>query len=171
MTQRPALDEESTVDASTNSTAIPGWRFAFIAGFVPLLAGLLTLMATWVGIARPDNLWWIGSGTLRFTYSGLSSAGREAASWVEVIGSVGGVNIAAAAVAVIVVARFGLRLGQPWAWWFLLFTLLWVGVHDATVATLFFQQTGAPLMLMLYTFCILLAVGLVRSRAAVLSHR
>jgi len=154
-------------DVEVETLPVPGWRLNFIAGFVPLLAGLLMLMATWVGVARPDALWWIGTGNLNFRFGGLSSAGPDAGSWVEIIGSVGGVNVAAAAVAVSVVARFGLRPGHRWAWWFLLFSLLWVGVHDAVVATLFFAQTGAPLMLMPYTYCALMIAGLARSRRAV----
>jgi hypothetical protein len=157
-------------DACGVDPPVPGWRFNFIAGFVPLAAGLLMLMATWVGVTHPDSAWWIGSGTLDFTFGGLSSAGPAAGSWVQVVGSVGGVNVAAAAVAVSVVAWFGLRAGRRWAWWFLLFSLLWVGLHDAVAATAFFAQTGAPLMLMPYTYCVLMIVGLVRSRRAVFSR-
>ena len=37
----------------------------------------------------------------------------------------------AGAVAVIGVSRFALRGGQAWAWWFLFFCFVWVGLHDA----------------------------------------
>ena len=165
--KRPA--HVTDADSRPIDMSVPGWKFNFAAGFVPLLAGLLTLMVTWVGVSRSASQWWIGAGSLDFTFGGLSAAGPDAGSWVEIIGSVGGVNTAAAAIAVSVVAYFGLRVGQRWAWWFLLFSLLWVGLHDAVVATLFFSKTGAPLMLMPYAYCILMAVGLARSRRAVFS--
>lgn len=121
-------------------------------------------VATGVGVACRDALWWIGTGSLDFRFGGLSSTGPDTGSWMKGIGSVGGVNVAAAAVAVSAVARFGLRPGHRWAWWFLLFSLLWVGVHDAVVATLFFMKTGAPLMLTPYTYCALMIAGLARAR-------
>jgi len=34
------------------SGSVPGWRLTFIAGFVPLVAGLLALLVTWVGVVR-----------------------------------------------------------------------------------------------------------------------
>jgi hypothetical protein len=83
---------------------------------------------------------------------------------VQLSGSVGGVNIVAGAVAVIVVAWFGLRRGQRWAWWFLAFCLFWVGLHDAAMATLFFNVTGQPLMVLPYSYCVLMLAGLLRSR-------
>lgn len=150
------------------SIPVPGWRLTFIAGFVPLVAGLLVLLVTWVGIVRAGSAWWVGLGSLDFSYASLSKAGADAPAWVELIGSVGGVNIVAAAVAVSVVSVVGLRTGQRWAWWFLLFCLIWVGLHDAIMATLFSVHTGLPLMLFPYTYCILMLTGLLRSRRSVL---
>ena len=149
------------------SIPVPGWRLTFIAGFVPLVAGLLVLLVTWVGIVRAGSAWWVGLGSLDFSYASLSKAGADASAWVELIGSVGGVNIVAAAVAVSVVSVFGLRTGQRWAWWFLAFCLIWVGLHDAITATRFSVHTGQPLMLLPYTYCILMVAGLLRSRRAV----
>jgi hypothetical protein len=137
------------------SIPVPGWRLTFIAGFVPLVAGLLVLLVTWVGIVRAGSAWWVGLGSLDFSYASLSKAGADAPAWVELIGSVGGVNIVAAAVA------------QRWAWWFLAFCLTWVGLHDAITATRFSVHTGQPLMLLPYTYCILMVAGLLRSRRAV----
>lgn len=116
----------SVFDVELKALSVPGWRLTSITGFVPLLARLLMFVATRVGVAC-DALWWIGTGSLDFRFGGLSSAGPDAGSWMKGIGSVGGVNVAAAAVAVSAVARFGLRTGHRWAWWFLLFSLLWVG--------------------------------------------
>jgi hypothetical protein len=151
-------------DTGTGRPATPGWRFAFVAGLAPLVAGFVTLATTWLAVARPDDPWWTGLGHLGFTYATLSAAGSGAAAWVQLNASVGGVNIVGAAVAVMVVARFGLRSGHRWAWWFLAFCLVWVGVHDATMATRYFLATGQPVMALPYTYCALLTVGLVRSR-------
>ncbi len=109
----------------------------------------------------------MGTGSLGFSYSSLDAAGAGASAYVELLGSVGGVNIVGAAIAVIMVARFGLRDGQPWAWWFLAFCLLWIGVHDAVMTTRFFLATGQPFMLMPFTYCALMLAGLLKSRHAV----
>jgi hypothetical protein len=157
------------INATTGhvTTAVPGWKLNFAAGFVPLAAGLTTLLTTWIGVARANSPWWTGLGTLDFSYSGLSRASLDAPAWIQLSGSVGGVNIVAGAVAVIVVARFGLRGGQRWAWWFLAFCFVWVGLHDATMATRFVSATGQPLMVLPYSYCVLMLAGLLRSRGAV----
>ncbi|WP_158070251.1 hypothetical protein [Mycobacterium sp. IS-836] len=156
------------MQSSTSRSTVPGWKLNFAAGFVPLAAGLTTLLTTWVGVAaRANSAWWTGLGTLDFSYSDLSRAGLDAPAWMQLSGSVGGVNIVAGAVAVIVVARFGLRDGQRWAWWFLAFCFVWVGLHDAIMATRFFSATGQPLMVLPYGYCVLMLAGLVRSRDAV----
>ena len=134
-TSRPVDERVGQLTApDITSIPVPGWRLTFIGGFVPLVAGLLVLLVTWVGIVRAGSAWWVGIGSLDFSYASLSKAGADASAWVELIGSVGGVNIVAAAVAVSVVSVFGLRTGQRWAWWFLAFCLTWVGLHDAITA-------------------------------------
>ena len=153
-------------DATTAAT-VPGWRLNFAAGFVPLTAGLTTLVTSWVNVARGDAPLWTGLGQLPFSYSDLAGVGPGAAAWLELNGSVGGVNIVAAAIAVIVVSRFALREGRRWAWWFLAFCLMWVGLHDATLATRFFAATGQPVMVLPYTYVALMTAGLLRSRRAV----
>jgi hypothetical protein len=171
MTQYTVPEGAAASDPSGNvvrrQRGVPGWRFNFAAGAVPLTAGLVTLVTTWLGVARPDGPWPTGLSSLDFSFSRLPAAGTELQVWVELTGSVGGVNVAAAAVAVSVVARFGLRDGHRWAWWFLAFALVWVGLHDAVAATRFFVATGQPVMLMPYTYCALMLIGLARSRRAV----
>jgi len=138
---QPSTTQFATAGA-THNAIVPGWRLNFFAGFVPLFAGLTTLVSTWLGVARANSAWWTGIGTLDFSYLSLSRAGLDAPAWVQLTCSVGGVNIVGGAVAVIVVARFGLRGGQRWAWWFLAFCFVWVGLHDATMATRFLMQRG-----------------------------
>lgn len=147
--------------------SVNGWSSNFAAGFVPLGAGLTSLVTLWTGVAHSDAPLWTGLGHLDFSYSDLSRVGSEASVWLELNGSVGAVNVIAAAVAVIVVSRFGLRQGQRWAWWFLAFCLIWVGGHDAFMATRFFRDTGQPVMLLPYTYVTLMTIGLLRTRREV----
>jgi hypothetical protein len=125
---------------------------------------------SWVNVARPDARWWLGVGHLGFSFDSLDLAGAGAAPYVELSGSVGGVNIVAAAIAVLVVARFGLREGQRWAFWFLAFSLLWAGLHDLVMAARFFAQTGQPLLLMPLAYCALMLIGLLKSRSAIFAR-
>ncbi|HSS23273.1 MAG TPA: hypothetical protein VLL82_02430, partial [Mycobacterium sp.] len=72
--------------APTHDAAVPGWRLNFVAGFVPLFAGLTMLVSTWLGVARANSAWWTGIGTLDFSYSSLSRAGLDAPAWVQLTG-------------------------------------------------------------------------------------
>ena len=143
-----------------------GWKWNFIAGFVPLTAGLLILITTWWSMLNSGASWSLGISRLDFSFDQVRAVGSSAGPLFEALGSVGAVNVIAAAVGVIVVSRFALRWGQPWAWWFLLFCLVWVGLHDAWSATRFFLKTREPLFVMPYTYCVLMAIGLYKSRSA-----
>ena len=168
---RPSPGDRSQASgaAAGTPTAAPvrGWLLAFLAGLAPLVAGTITELTTWLAIARPDKPWWTGIGDLGFSYSSLAAVDPDAGPWLQLTGSVGGVNIVAAAVGVMVVARFGLREGHRWAWWFLAFSLAWVGIHDAIMATRHFVATGQPVMLLPYTYCALLAGGLIATRRVI----
>ncbi|WP_301149834.1 hypothetical protein [Mycobacterium simiae] len=164
---------DSRIDSATppSTPSVPGWRLNFAAGAIPLSAGLVTLVTTRLGVAHPDAPWPTGLSSLGFTFNRLAGAGSGAQQWAELTGSVGGVNVAAAAIAVSVVSWFGLRTGQRWAWWFLAFCLLWIGLHDAVAATRFFAATGQPIVIMPYTYVALMFAGLVRSRRAIFTRR
>jgi hypothetical protein len=69
-----------------------------------------------------------------------------------------------------VVARFGLRNGQRWAWWFLAFCFVWIGLHDAVMTTVFFRATGQPFLVLPYTYCVLMLGGLVWTRKSVFAR-
>lgn len=163
----PIVSDRIHSAPTPSTTPVPGWRWNFAAGAIPFTAGLVTLVTTWLGVVRADAPWPTGLASLGFTFNRLPQAGTGIQEWLELTGSVGGVNVIAAAVAVSVVARFGLRESKPWAWWFLAFCLLWVGVHDAVAATRFFASTGQPVMIMPYTYVALMSAGLVRSRRAI----
>lgn len=162
-----ALPDNTTGVPVTAQRSIRGCALNFAAGFVPLGAGLTSLVTLWWGVADSDAPLWTGLGHLAFSYADLANVGPSASAWLELNGSVGAVNIIAAAVAVIVVSRFALRQGQRWAWWFLAFCLVWVGGHDSLMATRFFADTGQPIMLLPYTYVTLMALGLFRTRREV----
>jgi hypothetical protein len=119
------------------------------------------------GVVHGGDPLWTGLGRLDFLVAGLGAAGSDAVPWVELIGSVGGVNVIGAAIAVIVVGRFGLRDGRRWAWWFLGFCFVWIGIHDAVMTMRFFLVTDQPFMLLPYSYCVLMLAGLLRTRKAV----
>lgn len=167
--ETPPLTEAPGDRDRCHSPVVPvrGWWLTCVAGLVPLSAGIVTLIGLWNAVAHADSPVNTGLGHLGFSYADLASVGEGASAWLELNGSVGGVNVAAAAVALIVVSRFGLREGRRWAWWFLAFCLIWVGLHDAVMATRFFLVTGQPVMVLPYSYVSLMVVGLLRTRRAV----
>jgi hypothetical protein len=104
---------------------------------------------------------------LNFSFGQLAEVDPQAGPLVVLLGNLASVNIVSAAVAVILIAAFGLRYGHKWAWWYLLFSLVWVGFHDAYGVTKFFFETGAPMFVMPWGFCILMATGLIKTRRQV----
>jgi hypothetical protein len=148
---------------------VRGWPWTFAAGLVPLLAGAGTLLVAWTSILSPSDPWGSPLAPVDFTFSQLAALSGDAAAYVELSSSVGGVNIIAAAVGVLVVSRHGLRQGARWAWLFLVFSLVWMGLHDAWSAWRFHVATGDVSFVMPFTFCTLMVIGLVRSFPSVFS--
>jgi hypothetical protein len=146
---------------------VPGWKLSFAAGFVPLIAGLNFLITDLYNVANADAPWWTGLGSLRFSFGGVAAAGVDAGPFVNLLGSVGPVNVIGAAVLAIAVARYGLREGRKWAWAVLAFDLVWVGFHDAFAAFRFYLASGQPAFVFPFTFVTLMFLGLAKSRAAV----
>ena len=168
---RVAVSADRRVELGDCASAAPvaGWWLNFVAGLVPVLAGLVVLAVDWFGVLRAPILPF-GPGSETWVFASLDAAGSGAALWAELIGSVGGLNILAAGIAVSVVARFGRRAGRRWAWWFLCFCFLWIGVHDAIMTTRFFPATGQPFMVLPYSYCALMLGGLLRSRRVVFAR-
>src|SRR6476661_1597355 len=100
------------------SAPVAGWWLNFVAGLVPVLAGLVVLAVDWFGVLRADSPLWTGLGNLGFLYSSLDAGVR-------------------CGVAVCVVARFGLRGRRRWVWWFPCFCFVWIGVPDSVMTTRF----------------------------------
>lgn len=152
------------------SREINGWRWTMFAGFIPVTAGLFTLLTTFISTVNVDSEWTLIVRNLNFSYGDLAALDLQAGAFVTLLAYVGGINIVSAAVAVILISIFGLRYGQKWAWWYLAFSLVWVGFHDVYGATKFFFATGAPMFIMPIGFCILMLVGLIKTRPLVFSN-
>jgi|GEM_PF-4267535 len=137
------------------------------AGFVPLTAGVFTLLTGKISILNAYSDWSFWIYSLSFGFGDIQAVDPQAGAFVALLTDVAGVNIVSAALAVVLISRFALPRGHKWAWWYLLFAFVWVGISDAYGATQFYLETGAPMLIMPWTFCVLMAVGLLKTRAQV----
>lgn len=150
---------------------VKGWKWNFYAGLVPLTAGMMTLLMTWTSILNEKTNWGLPGSRLSFSFDQIINFNAQLSAYIELASSVGGVNIVIGAIAVMVIARYGLRNGHQWSWFYLLFSLIWVGFHDAWSATRFFQATGNPSMILPYLYCLLMSTGLIATyRSVFKSH-
>lgn len=149
------------------SDEITGWKWTMFAGFIPLTAGLLMFLTSKVSIANAEANWTFWVHNLNFSFADISAVDPQVGPFVSLLGDLAGVNIVSAAVAVILISFYALRYGQKWAWWYLLFSLIWVGFNDAYSVTVFFLETGAPMLFMPWSFCILMTIGLLKTRPQV----
>jgi len=151
----------------TNSNEITGWKWTMFAGFIPFMAGILMFLTTKTSVANEDAVWSFWIYSLNFSFADISAVDAQAGPLTVLLGDLAGVNIVSAALAVILISRYALRHGQKWAWWYLLFSLIWVGFNDAYGVTVFFLETGAPMLVMPWGFCILMPIGLLKTRTQV----
>lgn len=142
---------------------VKGWKWNFYAGLVPLTAGFMTLLMTWISILNAKTNWGLPGSSLNFSFEQIAHLNEQLAAYVELSSSVGGVNIVIGAIAVMVISRYGLRDGHKWSWFYLLFSLVWVGFHDAWSATRFFLATGNPSLILPYLYCLLMSTGLIKT--------
>ena len=152
---------------ATQSNEITGWKWTMFAGFIPLTAGLFMLLTSKISFANADSDWTFLIHNLSFGFGDLAAVDPQAGPLVVLLADLASINIVSAALAVVLISRFALRHGQKWAWWYLLFSLVWVGFNDAYGVTVFFLETGAPMLVMPWSFCILMAVGLFKTRTQV----
>ena len=54
-TQSSTAAEPADRPVELADLAVPGWWLNFVAGMVPLFAGLVVLLISWLGIARADS--------------------------------------------------------------------------------------------------------------------
>ncbi len=149
---------------NTTSNEITGWKWTMAAGFIPLTAGLFMLLTSKISFANHDSVWTFLIHNLNFSFGDLAAVDPQAGPLVVLLADLASINIVSAALAVILVSFFALRYGYKWAWWYLLFSFVWVGLNDAYGVTRFFLETGAPMLIMPWGFCILMAIGLFKTR-------
>lgn len=153
---------------NTNSEEIIGWKWTMFAGCVPFIAGLFMLVTSKLSFSNPESAWSFVIHSLNFSFSDLSAVDSQAGPFIVLLSDLGSINIVSAALAVILISRYALRYGQKWAWWYLLFSLIWVGFNDAYGVTAFYLETGAPMLIMPLTFCTLMTIGLIKTRKCIL---
>ncbi len=149
------------------SDEITSWKWTMFAGFIPLTAGILMFLTSKTSVLNEDAAWSFWIYSLNFSFANISAVDSQAGPLIVLLADLAGVNIVSAALAVILISRYALRYGRKWAWWYLLFSLIWVGFNDAYGATVFYLETGAPMLAMPWGFCILMAIGLFKTRTQV----
>ena len=148
----------------TKSNEITGWKWTMAAGFIPLGAGLFMLLTSNLSMANAESNWSFLIHSLNFSFADFSAVDPQAGPFVAFLAALTHVNIISAAVPVILISKFALRYGHKWAWYYMLFMLIWEGFNDVYGVTVFYQETGAPMFVMPWVFCILMATGLYKTR-------
>lgn len=154
----------------THSENNNNWKWSFVAGFIPLTAGFVTLITTMISKSKGDSSWNLIVKKLDFSYNDILNVSEHSGDFLDLILSVSAVNIIIGAFSVIMIARYALKYRHKWAWWYMLAALIWLGFQDAYGAYSFYAETGAPLFLMPFAFCTLMAIGLIKSRGIVLNQ-
>lgn len=151
---------------SHGSQSIPrqlmiGVALAFIAGLFPFLVAWYQYVMLFVSKAEPSQPW-RASGFAPVCFS-LDDLGESCESipdcktddtrWqsCEVAGQfvlaqhIEFANVINSGLMILIIAVFGLRRREKWAWWTLLIIYLWVGLNDA-IALLDDHQRPVPLV-------------------------
>ena len=146
------------------------WKWNFAAGFVPLTAGFVTLITSMISKSNGGLRWNLILKKLDFSYHDIVSVSENSGDFFDLILSVSAVNIIIGAFSIIMISRYALKYQHRWAWWYMLIALIWLGFQDAYGAYIFYNNTGAPLFIMPFTFCTLMAIGLIKSRNILLDQ-
>ncbi|MDK1286176.1 hypothetical protein [Pseudoalteromonas umbrosa] len=147
-----------------------GWKWTMYAGLMPLMAGLFMLLTSSLSISNDMSLWTFVIHKLDFSFSQLAAVDPQAGPFVTFLAMLAGVNIVSAAVPIILISIFALKKGQKWAWYYLLFMLVWEGFNDVYSVTQFYFDTGAPMFVMPWLFCILMVTGLYKTRGQIFNQ-
>jgi hypothetical protein len=116
-----------------------GWRLAFAAGFFPAIAGFAMLgLGLWSTTLGRNDPWNSLVGEHSFSAALLSRSSPDLYSLLVLTVHLCGVNLAMSGITISAVAWFALRDGRAWAFPFLWFLLLWVGLND-TVALILYR--------------------------------
>ena len=147
------------------------WKWNFAAGFVPLTAGFVTLITSMISKNNGDSSWNLILKKLDFSYHDIVAVSENSGDFFDLVLSVSAVNIIIGSFSIIMISRYALKYQYKWAWWYMLVALVWLGIQDAYSAYIFYTKTEAPLFIMPFTFCTLMAIGLIKSREIVLHQK
>ena len=139
-----------------------------IAGFVPLTVASIFYVAFWIGVAHPDQPWLAGQfppGPAPFTLEDLRTFQQELATDFATGAQIEFANVMTSGFLIVMLALFGLRRFQRWAWYVILVVFLWAGLND-TVALLVAHEPPVPLVGEAVGL-----VGLVLARSAIFAKR
>ncbi|MBQ4809839.1 hypothetical protein J8M20_00775 [Pseudoalteromonas luteoviolacea] len=112
-----------------------GWRWTMYAGLIPLMAGLFMLLTSNLSMSNDMSQWTFIIHKLDFSFAQLAVIDPQAGPFVAFLAMLASVNIVSAAVPIILISIFALRAGQKWAWYYLLFMLVWEGFSDVYSVT------------------------------------
>ena len=113
-----------------------GWKVCYVAGLIPLTIGLYGyttafVLSTLIHTSDPFRVLW---QTTSFSMDSLSGFDAQAGVLLGVATLCFWQLLIVFGTMVCTLSYFGVQRGQKWAWWFLLFALLWAAGHDIAAA-------------------------------------
>ena len=141
-----------------------------LGGLVPFLVSTVMFVAYVKSEANPAQPWLSGQfppgpGAAPFTLASIRAFNAVVATAFVTAQHIELVNVMNSGVLVVVLAWFGLRRSQKWAWYALLFTALWPGLNDAAAMVAAHNPPAA------FVGEIMTLIGLFASRSAVFSNQ
>lgn len=118
------------------------------AGSVPVLVSVSMYIAVFVGAANPNKPWLVGQllpHADSYTLNDVKKFNRDLGVDLFAAQHVEFANLLHTGIVTMVFGYFGLRRYQKWAWYTLIFTMLWPGGNDL-VALLISVRPALPLL-------------------------
>jgi hypothetical protein len=136
-----------------NSTALPknlkiGSIIVILAGFVPLTVSTVLFLAFVSSSRHPGDPWLSGQfppGPANYSLNAIKAFNPSLAIDFMTAQHIELVNVMNSGLSILLLAIFGLRRYQKWAWWAILGTSLWAGMND-TIALFIAHDPPAPLV-------------------------
>jgi len=131
-TRTERTEQKSSAHASRRAASgfTSGWRLCAAGSAFPMLVGLMTYMLAFVGkvVLRPDSPYaFVPGKPMAFTHAEL---GADVSAVFFMLNGACWANVHVQGLLGIVIAYFGLRRGERWAWWALLYVYAVAGGTD-----------------------------------------
>ncbi|MEX2263483.1 MAG: hypothetical protein WD696_16110 [Bryobacteraceae bacterium] len=120
--------------ASLPKTLNIGSILVIVGGLVPLLASTVLYFAYLSSEQNPGKPWLSGQfppGPAEYSLNDIQNFSRPVAVAFVTAQHIELVNVMNSGLCVVLLALYGLRRFQKWAWYAILFTALWPGLNDA----------------------------------------